>query len=74
MLGIVEKRSDPRVDTDDIVDEVSVLSRYEGGGLCEGTGIRGPLAFTSVAPFFVSELEEESFGTMIIVKCNLEGG
>lgn len=32
MLGIVENRSVPSV-TDDIDDRVSVLSRYEGGGL-----------------------------------------
>ena len=87
MLGIVGRRSVPRVDilVDDIVDEVSVLSRYEGGGLCwsefrkakatskkikhtEGTGIRD---VTSLAPFSVSELEEELF-MMIIVKCKLE--
>ena len=35
----------------------------------ESTGDRGPLAFTSAACFFVSELEEEEwFGTMIM-KC-----
>ena len=35
MLGVVDGRSVPRVDTDDdIVDRVSLLSRYEGGGLC----------------------------------------
>ena len=34
MLGIVERRSVPSVDTDVIVDEVTVQSRYEGGGLC----------------------------------------
>ena len=32
--GIVERRSVPRVDIDDIVDRVSVVSRYEGGGSC----------------------------------------
>lgn len=35
----------------------------------EDTADRDPLAFTSAAPFSVSELEEESFETMIIVKC-----
>jgi len=66
MLGIAERWSVPRVDVDDTVDRVPVLSRYEGGGLCEGTGNRGPLAITFVALFCASELEE-SFGTMIIV-------
>ena len=32
--GIVERRSVPRVDIDDIDDRVSVVSRYEGGGSC----------------------------------------
>lgn len=41
----------------------------------EGTGVRGPHTFTSVDPFLVSEFEEDSFGTMIIVvKCKLECG
>jgi len=67
--GFVEKRPEPGVDLDDIVDIVDRVSleSYEGGGLClcEGTGDRGPLAFTSATHLFVSELEDDG----IIIKC-----
>ena len=80
---IAKRRSVPRVETDDIVDELEVSALYSQdtkGWIVliipssvaekqkqhqkikhnEGTGVRGPLAYTSVAPSFASELGKES--------------